>query len=462
MPNTLPHQFKQTASDLWYFFKNPKDQPATEKSASAKLRVLLLLLLIDVILSYGLMGLIQAVNLLELYTVDGHLVAELIRSLPVWGFLLLGIAVIPLVEELIFRYGLRFKRGYIALVFTILLISLGLTAFYLLPLAGALAVLGALTVLLVLYFLNADAIGDFLELAWPKMYKAVFYTTAFLFGLVHITNFTNFNYASAAILLVPVLVAPQIWAGLLLGYMRVKHGFFWGCFLHAGHNAFFFILGLAFMNNLEERLNISNENYSLKVEEYFKPDAAVTSTTSTGGDSTTMVKLKLGYVIGELLQKEGGLVHYDGNKKLHRTINLSYKNHSTDTTQNSERILQELKELYKFNITTDKREQEIWYLAIEDSSLLNMYAAEEGVASKVTVSPTELILENVTLEALLRTMNNTFPVVVKDRTANSNRYNFRFAKEDFAQLKEDLKKDYGLTLEARNELAEHAAIEFEK
>lgn len=462
MPNTLPHQLKQTASDLWSFLKNPKDQPDTERGASGKLRVLLQVLLIDVILSFGLMGLLQVINLLGWYNADGHAVAEMLRALPVWAFLLLVIMVIPLVEELIFRYGLRFKRGYIFFVFTVILIVLGGFAFYLLPLVGALAVTVVLAVLLVLYLLNADAMGDFLEQVWPKMYGIVFYTVALLFGLVHITNFTSFNYASAAVLLVPVLIAPQIWAGLLIGYMRVKHGFFWGYFLHAGHNAFFFILALAFMSDLEEKLNIRNENYSLKVEEHHKLDAAVTSTISTGGDSITMVKLKLGDVIVQLLQKERGLVHHDNNAKLNKTISLDYKNYSTDTTENNERILAELQKLYKFEIITDNREQEIWDLKIEDSSILGNYAVEEAGPSKAIVSPTEITLENATLEVLLKTVNNTFPVILSNKTANTNRYNFKFAKKDFGQLKEDLKNKYGLALQSRMVLAEHVTIEFRK
>src|SRR5690606_4152701 len=148
-------------------------------------------------------------------------------------------------------------------------------------------------------------------------------------------------------------IAPQIWAGLLLGYMRVKHGFFWGFFLHAGHNAFFFGLALLTMGSLDEKLNITNDNYSMTVEERILHDPNATTRYRVGKDSIVFVNRELKDVIEVLLEKERNYIEYGEKVRLNKTINLSYRNHSGDHAQDKGRVLAELQKLYKLKITTD-------------------------------------------------------------------------------------------------------------
>ena len=52
-------------------------------------------------------------------------------------------------------------------------------------------------------------------------------------GGIHISNFENIE---GYYWLVPILVAPQLFAGAFLGFTRVKLGLGWAMLLHATHN----------------------------------------------------------------------------------------------------------------------------------------------------------------------------------------------------------------------------------
>ena len=64
-------------------------------------------------------------------------------------------------------------------------------------------------------------------------FKLAYYASFVLFGLVHISNFPNID---GYYWLIPVLVAPQLFAGIYLGFIRVKLGLVWSMLLHAIHN----------------------------------------------------------------------------------------------------------------------------------------------------------------------------------------------------------------------------------
>ena len=66
-----------------------------------------------------------------------------------------------------------------------------------------------------------------------KYFGLVFYVLTFGFAFYHITNF---EITSQILYLSPLLVAPQLFIGLLLGYIRVRLGLEWAMLLHALYN----------------------------------------------------------------------------------------------------------------------------------------------------------------------------------------------------------------------------------
>ncbi len=83
---------------------------------------------------------------------------------------------------------------------------------------------------------------------FQKYFAFLFYFSAVYFGLIHITNYTGIENA---IWLAPLLVLPQLFGGLELGYVRVHYGLWWAIFNHALNNFIPFIV-LASVSLLSE------------------------------------------------------------------------------------------------------------------------------------------------------------------------------------------------------------------
>ncbi|WP_169630310.1 CPBP family intramembrane glutamic endopeptidase [Flavobacterium sp. ASW18X] len=67
---------------------------------------------------------------------------------------------------------------------------------------------------------------------WSR-FKYVFYLLSFLFGIMHMFNYQNYD---DALWFAPLLVAPQLVTGIFLGYARIKLGLLYSIALHALFN----------------------------------------------------------------------------------------------------------------------------------------------------------------------------------------------------------------------------------
>ncbi|MGB3151600.1 MAG: CPBP family intramembrane glutamic endopeptidase, partial [Maribacter sp.] len=61
----------------------------------------------------------------------------------------------------------------------------------------------------------------------------IFYMLTLVFGFYHITNF---EITKTILLHSPILVAPQLIVGSLLGFVRIKFGLIWAMAFHACYN----------------------------------------------------------------------------------------------------------------------------------------------------------------------------------------------------------------------------------
>ncbi|MFX0557108.1 CPBP family intramembrane glutamic endopeptidase [Maribacter sp. CXY002] len=66
-----------------------------------------------------------------------------------------------------------------------------------------------------------------------KLFPVAFYILNLVFGFYHITNF---EITTLVLMFSPLLVAPKIFVGFLLGYVRVKFGLIWAILMHALYN----------------------------------------------------------------------------------------------------------------------------------------------------------------------------------------------------------------------------------
>lgn len=71
----------------------------------------------------------------------------------------------------------------------------------------------------------------------PRYFKYAYYISILLFGFVHIFNFERIP----PVWIIPLLVLPQLFSGIFLGFIRVKLALKWSIMLHAAHNFVLFL-----------------------------------------------------------------------------------------------------------------------------------------------------------------------------------------------------------------------------
>jgi membrane protease YdiL (CAAX protease family) len=63
-------------------------------------------------------------------------------------------------------------------------------------------------------------------------FKWLVYVFCLLFAGIHLTNF---EFSKASVWVLPI-VLPQLWAGFLLSYTRLRYGIWYAVLLHSLHN----------------------------------------------------------------------------------------------------------------------------------------------------------------------------------------------------------------------------------
>ena len=139
----------------------------------------------------------------------------------------------PLVEELVFRYGLR------KLATLVWLLPASLCALLVGPQALTMVLVG-LVVLACWWSQRSASAGHRKPLAWRhrRRYRSVFFWVLHLsclaFAAIHLVNF---SHSETPLWVMPLLVLPQWLTGLVLAWIRVRRGFGAAVALHAVFNA---------------------------------------------------------------------------------------------------------------------------------------------------------------------------------------------------------------------------------
>lgn len=149
-------------------------------------------------------------------------------------------AFLPLIEEIVFRLSLKISKLNIAAflsVLTILTVKLiFLQGIQICIYFGAIPFFG-----LIYYIINrSDLPLHKIEIFWKSNFKYIFHFSAIAFGMMHLFNFETIKWWMIVIL--PLLAAPHITAGYILGYIRMKYGFTYGWLIHVTINSISVIL----------------------------------------------------------------------------------------------------------------------------------------------------------------------------------------------------------------------------
>ncbi len=206
--------------NLLTFIKSPV-APEQYSTISFKAFVVLLLALFIIIIPYGL--LIETIGLDQF----DHKMEEFVKSNKF--LVIFAVAVLaPVLEELVFRYHLNFKKSSVLIGYAISFIFTYNSI--------------ALLIIATLYF---GFIFIKLLLKQQPDLKFCIYTSTTLFALVHLTNFGNFDLQQH-FYWVPLLVGAQFVIGLVLSFIRVSHGIYTSILFHGVYNAVLVIPAIYF------------------------------------------------------------------------------------------------------------------------------------------------------------------------------------------------------------------------
>ncbi len=175
-------------NSLLQYLKNPNCE-RLEISLSEKLKTLTKLLLISFIISFSLGILISILGHLGVFEVDSHAITKLLEKKSKMVVFLMAVIAAPVLEELFFRAPLTLFCDH-------------------------------------------------------KQFKYIFYGFAIFFGFIHISNY---EMSTAILIASPILIAPQIALGLILGYTRVKLGLVYAILLHMLFNGLLIVPSLLFL-----------------------------------------------------------------------------------------------------------------------------------------------------------------------------------------------------------------------
>ncbi|GET20165.1 CPBP family intramembrane glutamic endopeptidase [Prolixibacter denitrificans] len=446
----------------WNFLLHP-NLNYKKKRFTTKLLNFLVVLVVDIAISALLVWLV--------YQLRGVVAPDVkVHKIPIshqkWGLLkwsLLVTVFIPLLEELTFRTHLRPKKGNFVLSFIGLLYLNGvllLVSIHSLDVrSNIIAVLVGL-VLLATYLVFQRRIYIVIGRLWRRKSALVFYLTTILFGFYHLQNYT---VTLTILILSPIFVLPQIFAGLNLGYLRVRFGFWWGFVLHGLHNAIFLLLPVLLFNSGMPRDKIfDNEvvidypgnvaargKYQLTIEEAEGP---VYNGSRVGRNGIDFKHATVRFASAKLARFRPEEVVFEDTAVANRVIDLHFTDRNKESMDDFKMarrfVFQQVLKKYNLKAQLFFVPAGNWVLyrsqfvkAEEDTSALD---EREEV-------PNSFVLKDATIRGLADKIEELYSMKVNCLSKNRTKYTWVIPKDSTELLQRTLMGKYGVTLyQAKN------------
>jgi membrane protease YdiL (CAAX protease family) len=259
--------------DILVYLKNPYYKEVIErKPFFSSLFHIIRINLLSILLSFGA-GIIITLISTKTNALEGHAVGDFIENESLLKTFIFACIVAPLLEESAFRLWLINKPLQVAIgLFGFLFYfsssfipgSIIKSIFTSVDSDNPIIVLGTYLALFIggmaiLYsIIKLKPVQDKLEKLYKNKYKWVFFGSAILFGLLHVSNY---KFSWVIILFTPFLILPQVFGGILLSYIRVTYGFWRSVLGHFIYNLLLLTpsLGIKFMSSSSQKLLQSNE-----------------------------------------------------------------------------------------------------------------------------------------------------------------------------------------------------------
>lgn len=424
----------------------------------SKLRNFSVVLGVDVVIVTLLSGIIYGIEHLGLIDIGFYRTPQLVYTIRFIIYALTATVLIPLIEEVVFRLHLRPGKVNTLISVIAIVVYGGVNYIPLMHSTFGIIVLSSLgTSLLLGYFLFQRKTNKTIKRVWQTRFVRVFYVTALLFGGIHI-----FNYKLSASLLVlsPIVVAPQIFLGLNVGYLRVRFGFGWGILLHMAHNVIFIVIPVLLLNPEAFKPSANNnmlsleyptkvvapQNYSLEILEVGKPryNSCKVSPSGINFDHAT-VRLALAKM-GTFRPEE---VVFEDTGVANSVIDLQFTDRNQESMDDFKMarrfVFQQLLKKYYLKAQLFFVPAGNWVLyrsqfvkTEEDTSALN-----EGEKS--------FVLKDATIRDLADKIEELYSMKVNCLSKNRTKYTWVIPKDSTELLQRTLMGKYGVTLyQAKN------------
>jgi|LakMenE01Jun11ns_1017448.scaffolds.fasta_scaffold9888485_1 hypothetical protein len=278
---------KKIILEVLSFIKNPDDQRIENWSLKTNIKYIFYILFFEFILNMVVINaIIYVINKIEPIVTNTRIIYEDNKLLPM---LIAASLWAPLIEEIIFRLGLRYNKFYSV-------------------------------------FINRKR--------WDFIFRFLVYFTVLAFGFVHSVNFLNDSTFFYWVL--PLLVATQTIGGFILTFLRVRFNFISSLFAHVLWNfsmMLIFIVSPYFFKPYVKE----NESYSVKIEQLSYSQVELQKF-EVDSSANKVFKLKineysLNHVLDTLFQHERLLEDY--------VINLHFESKKGTSKEDLKKLLLE-------------------------------------------------------------------------------------------------------------------------
>lgn len=226
--------------DFFLFIKNPNLIREIEKNY--KLKTLISLFLFSLIVEFLLNLFTNSAWLRNFLQIDPNVTfeKETFDKGILYGILTIGV-IAPIAEELLFR---SYLKNFIWNSF-IFPINIGFIFGVLYKVSANKGILILISSVLILSCTSYLAIKKSIKINnkiyqfYKERYWIYFYLSALSFALLHLSNYKIQNFIPFFSIL---LILPLIFAGVLLGYIRITMGLKWSIYFHSLHNLIYVLI----------------------------------------------------------------------------------------------------------------------------------------------------------------------------------------------------------------------------
>jgi membrane protease YdiL (CAAX protease family) len=233
MPTSLEirHQILATANDIWHFILKPKIYIGGKPCIGMWISIFATILFVDIVILDNAIAAIQFLFETNGYPPPTAYQVNLYDPLEWVGLLLYA----PIIEELAFRGWLNGrKRNLIAFAAALPII---LYEYGPIPLGrnNAIVILLVTSIICIpIWWTQQGKKPQPVPLWFERYFPWIFYCSATLFGLIHVGNFSDFEWG-----LDILYVLPQMAGGVMMAYTRLRLGLRAAMLHHCIFNAYF-------------------------------------------------------------------------------------------------------------------------------------------------------------------------------------------------------------------------------